>query len=140
MIQGLWDCQVDAIIDVKLEGVDADTYKYEPMTSLLARWEKIKKYKHNKHCHNQRKHFLLFVLSVDGILGRKSLVILSQFSRVMEEKGKESLSQVRGWVKKRIAISMVSYYSQMICRVRLPRPLREREPVWDPELGIGLAD
>ena len=39
MIQGLWDFQVDSIIDVKLGDADADTYKYEPMTSLLARWE-----------------------------------------------------------------------------------------------------
>ena len=37
MIQDLWDRQVDAIIDVKLGENDADTYKYEPMSSLLAR-------------------------------------------------------------------------------------------------------
>ena len=43
MIRYLWDRQVDAIIDVKLRDADADTYKYEPMTSLLYRWEKIKK-------------------------------------------------------------------------------------------------
>ena len=55
MIRGLWDCQVDAIIDVKLGDSDADTYKYKPMTSLLSRWENIEKDKHGKHCHNQRK-------------------------------------------------------------------------------------
>ena len=38
MIQGLWDCQVDTIIDVKLGDSDTDMYKYEPMTALLARW------------------------------------------------------------------------------------------------------
>ena len=54
MIQGLWDRQVDAIIDVKLRDADADTYKYEPMESLLARWEKLKKDKHGNHYHNQR--------------------------------------------------------------------------------------
>ena len=57
MIKGLWDRQVEAIIDVKLGYADADTYKYNPMTTILARWEKIKKYKHGKHCHDQRKHF-----------------------------------------------------------------------------------
>ena len=51
MIQGLWDRQFDAIIDVKLGDADPDTYKYEPMKSLLARWEKIKKDKHSKPCH-----------------------------------------------------------------------------------------
>ena len=38
MVQGLWNRQVDAIIDVKLDDTDADSYKYEPMTALLARW------------------------------------------------------------------------------------------------------
>ena len=37
MIQVLWDRQVNAIIDVKLGDADAYTYKYEPMTALLAR-------------------------------------------------------------------------------------------------------
>ena len=39
MILGLWDRQVDAIIDVKLGDTDTDTYKYDTMTKLLARWE-----------------------------------------------------------------------------------------------------
>ena len=60
MIQGLWDRQVDVIFDVKLEDSDADTYKYEPMTLLLSRWEKIKKDKHSKHCNDQKKHFSPF--------------------------------------------------------------------------------
>ena len=80
MIQGLWDCQVDSIIDVKLGDADTDIYKYKPTTALLARWEKIKKDKHGKHCHNQQKHFSPFVLSFDGMLGRESLFVLYQLS------------------------------------------------------------
>ena len=56
MIRVLWDCQVNAIIDIKIRDSDANTYKYDPMKSLLARWENIKKDKHDKHCHNQRKY------------------------------------------------------------------------------------
>ena len=83
MVQGLWDRQVDSIIDVKLGDADADTYKYEPMAALLDRWESIKKDKHGKHCNNQRNNFLPFVISVNGMLGRQALVVLSQLSRVM---------------------------------------------------------
>ena len=53
MVQVLWDRQFDAIIDIKIGDADADSYKYEPMT----RWGIIKKEKHGKHCHNQRKFF-----------------------------------------------------------------------------------
>ena len=60
MIQGLWNHQVESIIDVKLSDSDADSYKYEPMAALLARWETIKKDKHCKHCHDQWIRFLPF--------------------------------------------------------------------------------
>ena len=78
MIRCLWDCQFDAIIDVKLGDADSDTYKYKPTTSLLAMWGNIKKDKHGKHCHDQRKYFSPFVISVDVMLGREALVALSQ--------------------------------------------------------------
>ena len=70
MAKGLWDCQIYAIIDVKLGDAEADSYKYEPMTALLSRWEIIKKDKHSKHCHDQQKYFLSLVILVDGMLGR----------------------------------------------------------------------
>ena len=38
MILGLWDHQVDAIIDVNIGESDADTYKYDPMTALISKW------------------------------------------------------------------------------------------------------
>ena len=70
IIWDLWDRHNYSIIDVKLGDADADSYKYEPMTELLARWEMIKNYKHGNHCHEQRKNCPPFVLSVDGMLGR----------------------------------------------------------------------
>ena len=56
MIRGLWDLQVDAIIDVNIGDAETDMYKYEPMTALMTRWENIKKDKNGKHCHNQLKY------------------------------------------------------------------------------------
>ena len=140
MVQCLWDCQVDAIIDVKLGDADADSYKCEPMKALLVRWGTIKKDKYGKHCHNQWKKCLSFVLSVDGMLGRESLFMLSQLSRFMANKIKYLPLQVRGWLKGQITIAITGYYSWMICGdCPPPSPLREWEPGWDPESGISLA-
>ena len=86
MIRVLWDFQVDAIIDVNLGEADTDMYKYEPMIALLVRWENIKKDKHGKHCHNQRKHFSMLVISVGIILGVEALILPYQLSRVMADK------------------------------------------------------
>ena len=63
MVEGLWDRQVDAITDVKIGDADTDSYKYESMAALLARWEIIKKDKRGKHCHDQQKQIALCSLS-----------------------------------------------------------------------------
>ena len=109
------------------------------MTAPLARWEKIKKDKHSKHYHDQRKHFSPFVLSVDGMLGREALVVHSQLIRAMSEKREEPLLQVRGWVNGRITITVAMSYSRMIRKACLPSPLQEQDLDWNPESGIVLA-
>ena len=78
MTRCLWDCQINAIIGIKIGDTDTDTYRYEPMIDLMYTWEKTKKDKHVKHCHNQQKHFSMFVLSVNRMLGKEALVVISQ--------------------------------------------------------------
>ena len=80
------------------------------MKALLDRWETIKKNKHGNHCHEQWKMFRHFFLSVDGMLGREVLVVLSQLSRVMEEKREETLLKVQGWVNGKISIVVARSY------------------------------
>ena len=77
IIRCLWDQQADAIIDVKIGVADTEYYRYEPISTLLDWWETIKEDKHGKHCHNQQICFFIFVLSVDGMLGREDLVVLA---------------------------------------------------------------
>ena len=139
LIRGVWNRQTNAIIYVKLGDADANTYRFEPMVTLMARWEKMKKDKHGKHCHEQRKHFSPFALSVDGMLGREALVVLANLSRLIAVKMNEPLSHVRGWINGRIAIAVARSYSLMIREARLLSPLRDREPEWDPASGLGLA-
>ena len=91
MIRGLCDCQVNTINDIKIGDSKAYAYKYESIASLLSRWKNMKKDIHSKHCHNQRKHFFLFGLSVSIMLGSKALVVIYQLSRVMAEKREKPL-------------------------------------------------
>ena len=83
--------------------------------------------------------FSLFVLSVDGMLGREALVVIYPLSRVMAEKREEHLSQVRGWVNGKITIAVTRSYSQVIRGAWLPSPLWEWEPGWYPESVFRLA-
>ena len=58
LIQGLWEVQTDAIIDVIFDDADIYTYRYEPMDKILDFWEKENKDKHGKKYHDQQKFFL----------------------------------------------------------------------------------
>ena len=42
--------------------------------------------RHGKHCHEQRKYFSHFILSVDSMLGKEALFVLVNLSRLMAEK------------------------------------------------------
>ena len=58
LIRSLWENKTEAIINVILEDQDLYTHKKEPMGMLLAWWEKLNKYKHGNHYHEQRTNFL----------------------------------------------------------------------------------
>ena len=81
------------------------------MTTLLAWWETIKKDKHVNHCHDGQNLFSPFVFSVGGMIGRETLVVLANLSRIMAAKMDEPISNVRGWVNGQIAILIARLYS-----------------------------
>ena len=58
LIWGVYDRHTNATIDVKLGNADIDTYIFEPMKTLLARWKKTKKDKNGNKFHEQRIFFL----------------------------------------------------------------------------------
>ena len=80
-----------------------------------------------------------FVLSVYGILGKDVLTVLTILSQLMAEKIKEPILHVHGWINSSIAIAVVRFFSPMFRGARHPSTLRDREPDWDPGLGLGLA-
>ena len=92
-------------MDVKPGNADANTYRFEPMDKLLDRWEKTNKDKHSEHCHKQWKYFPQFVIYVDGMIGKESLVILANLIRLMAENVDEPTSQMQGWINGQIAIT-----------------------------------
>ena len=71
-----------------------------------------------------------FVISVDGMLGKKALVILANLSQIMAAKMDEPILHVRGWINGRIAIAFARLYSQMIHEDRLPSHLWDYPHFW----------
>ena len=103
----------------------------------MAHWENEKKYKNNKYCYKQQKYFPPFVFSVDSVLGKEALVVLTNLSRPMVTKMEEPLSHAHGWVNIRIEIVVMILYSCMILVACIYSPMEDREP--DQRSGSGLV-
>ena len=80
LIWGLWESQTDAIIDVRFGYSGVDTYNNEPIDNLQACWMKHNKDNQGNHCNNEQKYFPSFFISIDGIIGKKALIVLANLS------------------------------------------------------------
>ena len=119
---------------------DAETCKPVRMGKLLAGWEKTKKDKHGHACYDKRRNFSPLVLSVDGMMGKEALVILSTLSRLMAVKMDEPISHVTGWVNDRIAISFARSYSRVHTpQISIPNSLGYPGTRTGVRIGIGFG-
>ena len=139
LIKGLWESQTEAIIYVRFGDTDIYTYNKEVMDTLLPRWEKMKKYKNRQQYHKQRKHFLPFVLSVDGMSGKEAQDLIATFSWIVEVKIEEPIFNVKGWFNGLVTISVARSYPRTLQGSWIPIPLQTREPDWNSGSGLGLA-
>ena len=74
----------------------------------------------------------MFVLSVDGMLGKEVLIIITNLSRLMAAKLEELISHVRSWVNGQLTILFMRSYYHMFFGYCLPSPLQDQELDWDP--------
>ena len=99
-----WESYTEAMIDVRFRDAGAETWKPVRMDKLLEGWEKTNKDKHGQAWYNQRRHFSLFVLLVNGMMGKEALVILATLSQLMAAKMDKPISQIIDLVNVRISI------------------------------------
>ena len=58
--------------------------------------------------------FSLFVISIDGMIGREALAVLAKLSRTMAEKMDEPILHVRGWINGQMKTAVEISYSRII--------------------------
>ena len=97
------------------------------------------KEKHGQAYYDQRRYFSLFVLSVDGMMGKEALVLLTNLSQIMAAKMDEPISHITGWVNGWIAIVVARSYYRVLRRALSPSPLRTWEPEWASGSGLRFS-
>ena len=98
LVRGLWERSKHCVIDVRVSDVNQPSYILKCPKKVLAMAEKEKKKKHLKDCHEQRKDFPPFVVSVDGLLGKDAQMLLKKISAFLAAKWGRPYSQTAAYV------------------------------------------
>eukprot|EP00957_Ditylum_brightwellii_P190446 14497334-Ditylum_brightwellii.AAC.1 len=139
MIWHLWKRQTDCILNIRITNTDAKSYISRPMQSVLAAQEKEEKDKYLQACLEQQHHFLLFVVSADGMLGHEALMVPKQISWKLAEKWDCSRLYAANYVKRTMSLSIVraTHHCLWGSQVTLSLMNTHKSPCED-GAGIGL--
>jgi hypothetical protein len=93
LFRGMWQNQHDTIIDIRVTDTDANAYKHSDPHIVLKRQVTEKK-KYLRACLDQRRSFVPFVVSTDGLLGLEAKNPLKRISVRLAAKWEQPYSVV----------------------------------------------
>ena len=132
LIRDLWQNRTDSIHDMRVVNTDAKSHSTKPPEKCLQEAERGKKRMYLEACLQQRRHFSHFVASVDGLMGVEATATLKRLASRMATKWRQPYYKTCGYVKIRIAITLVgaTHYCIRVSRVpthriSVQRPQRE---------------
>ena len=90
-------------------------------------------------CLQQRRHFSPFVASVDRLLGVDATATLKRLASCLATKWKQSYSKTCGYIKRRIAVTLVRTTHRCIRGSRVPaHRISVQRPHWEDGAEINL--
>ena len=133
---GFWQRGRTCIFDMRITDPEARSYRNKDHDKVLAAQEKEKKDKYLRSCHEQRKDFTPMVYTVDGVAGREARAAERRVALFLSEKWNRQYSEMAGYVRARMSLSVVRANSLLIrgSRVRQQprRPqISERAAMFD---------
>ena len=107
LIRGLHSNGTDTIIDFQVTHLDAPSYQHRDPLTVLQDHEKAKSHKYERSCAFQRRKFLPFIASTDGMLSPQAKQLLQQLSHVLSKKWSMPYSTVCHYVNSRVSLALV---------------------------------
>jgi hypothetical protein len=135
-VHGFWRRGATAIFDIRVTDTDAPSNRGQDPHKVLARHEKEKKDKYVDHCLARRRHFTPLVFSVDGLKGKEAEAATKRLASRLAAKWKRTYSEVCGFVRSRLSLTLVRTTSLCLRGARDPTA-RASHASWDS--GVGLA-
>ena len=107
LIRHLWQNGTDSVHDMRVVNTDAKSHMAKAPEKCLHEAGRGKKRVYLEACLQQRRNFSPFVASVDVLLGVEETETLKRLDICLDTKWKQPYSKTCGYVKSRIAITLV---------------------------------
>jgi hypothetical protein len=140
LFRGLWKNQHETIVDIRVTDTDSNAYKHLNPHDVLQKQEKEKRAKYLRPCLEQRRSFVPFVVSTDGLLGREAKNLLKQIALRLTAKWEQPYSVVRGFVNARINLAILRATNLCIRGSRVPASKMSKRVQWHDGAGLGLFE
>ena len=92
---------------MRVVNTDTLTHRTKDPVKCLHEAERGKERMYLEACLQQRQHFSPYIASVNGLLGTEAMATLKRLASRLATKWKQSYSKNCGYVKSRIAITLV---------------------------------
>ena len=117
---GFWARGTTAIFDVRVTDTDAASNRNRDPAKVLKKQEEDKKTKYGKLCKEAHMHFTPLVFSVDGMEGGEAKAARRRVASSLAAKWGRQYSQLCGFVRSRISMSLVRATSRCLRGTRKP--------------------
>ena len=136
-VHGFWRRGATAIFDVRVTDTDAPYHRGQAPHKILAKQEREKKDKYVDACLARRRTFTPLVFSVDGLRGGEASAATKRLASRLSAKWKRTYSEVCGFVRSRLLITLVRTTSLCLRGARDPTA-RANHATWDSGAGLSL--
>ena len=136
-VHGFWRRGATAIFDVRVTDTDAPYHRGQAPHKILAKQEREKKDKYVDACLARRRTFTPLVFSVDGLRGGEASAATKRLASRLSAKWKRTYSEVCGFVRSRLSITLVRTTSLCLRGARYPTA-RANHATWDSGAGLSL--
>ena len=124
---------------MRIVNTNAKSYWEKSLENCMDEAEKSKKKMYLEACLRQRRHFSPFVASVDGLIGVEATATLKRIASRLSSKWKQPYSKRCGYVKSRIAITLVRATHGCIRGSWVPaHNFSVQRPKWEEEASLAL--
>ena len=136
-VHGFWKWTSTCICNVRITDTYAPLNHGRDPKAVLTTHERAKKVKYLEACYERRRHFTPLVYSVDGLAGEEAQAASKRTASLLSRKWKRAYSEMCGYVRSRMALSLVRTTSLMMRGAR-DGQAHLRRPVGEDGAGVAL--